>query len=171
MIGLKKGIVKLHRYDTRWRNSYLREKNNLKKILKNNFVEIEHVGSTSIPQLVSKPILDIAVGTKNKSQSLKCRKILKNSNYHYRGELHREEFFFAKGSENRRTVYVKIIIYNSKNWKNYIFFRDSLRKNKKLVKEYAQLKKELSKKYGDNRPEYTKRKGWFIRKVLCQKSK
>lgn len=166
MIGLKKGTVRLYSFDKKWHNAFLREKNVLEKCLDNNFIVIEHVGSTAIPGVLAKPIIDIAIGTKNRKYSLICKSLIKKLGYNYRGEVRKGEFFFAKGPENKRTIYIRIVVYKSKTYREYIIFRDVLKSDKRLIKQYNVLKQKLAALYKNNREEYTKRKDPFIKMVL-----
>ena len=70
MIGLDKNSVKVVPYDATWKDEFEKEKVILKNLLKDFDVRIEHVGSTSIPGLSAKPIIDIALGVKEEKTLL-----------------------------------------------------------------------------------------------------
>ncbi len=61
MYGMKKDELRLLPHDPAWKDNFLAEKNRIAVVLQNSSVQIEHVGSTSIPTVHAKPILDIAV--------------------------------------------------------------------------------------------------------------
>ena len=61
MIGLKRGIVKLVRYNPRWQESFKGEEKNIRKVFGPDALEIQHVGSTAIVGILAKPIIDIAL--------------------------------------------------------------------------------------------------------------
>ena len=171
IIGLKRKKVKLISYRPEWKKLYKKEKNLLLKTLGKNILDIQHVGSTSISGIKSKPIIDIAVGIKSLKIGKKFIVPLKKLNYEYRGNAGvKGRLFFAKGSRKNRTYYLHVEKINSKNWKNHIIFRDYLRSHKKAIKkaikEYNKLKEKLAKKFKDDRDQYTAKKEFLIRKII-----
>lgn len=167
MIGLARGVVKIIPYSFEWKEAYKQEEKLLYSLLDETAIDIQHVGSTSIEGLDSKPIIDIAIGVKSLGDVEKFRSLLEESGYQFRGEAGVEgRIMFAKGSEDLRTHYLHIEIFNGELWKNHIYFRDYLRLNKKSVDEYSRLKKELALKYADDRGSYTNAKNQFIKSIL-----
>ncbi len=149
MIGLARGTVKIVPYSFNWKEIYKEEEKLLYHLLGKTAIDIQHVGSTSIEGLDSKPIIDIAAGVKS----------LDNAGIEGR-------VMFAKGREDLRTHYLHIEIINGELWKNHIYFRDYLRLNKEAVEEYSRLKKNLASKYTNDRGSYTNAKNEFINSVL-----
>lgn len=167
MIGLARGTVQIAPYSNEWKEAYKQEENILKSLIGNYVLDIQHVGSTSIEGLASKPIIDIAVGVKTLKDVEKFKSILEDNGYHFRDNAGVEgRLMFAKGSEELRTHYIHIEVFGDKLWKNHIYFRDYLRLHKDLVDEYAELKKELGTKFGDDRGSYTSSKHDFIENTL-----
>ncbi len=135
-------------------------------------LDIQHVGSTSIPEAKAKPIIDIAVGVKSLKNGEKCIKPLKQLGYEYKHSAGiKGRHFFAKGSEKNRTHYIHIVKLNGRFWKNCILFRDYLRKHKRAVKEYNELKEKLAKKYKNDRDTYAAQKDSFIQKIIKKAEK
>lgn len=166
-IGLKRGTVKLVLYSDEWNTAFEKEKSILSKALKGSFIDIQHIGSTSVPGLIAKPILDIVIAVPNIRTLGKCIKKLEQIGYQYLGDKeNKENYLFVKGREDNRTHYVHIVEINSSNWDNYILFRDYLRNNKDYLMEYSKLKKDLAKRFPDNRKKYTKLKADFIEKTI-----
>lgn len=81
MIGLKRGVVKLDFYSPKWKEYFEKEKEHLQKLLGNSIISIEHVGSTSIPGVIAKPIIDIAVVVKSISLPDKLINLLETLGY------------------------------------------------------------------------------------------
>ena len=81
MIGLHKSSVAVYPYDKSWPEEFEKEKKILKNILKDFDVEIEHVGSTSIPGLSAKPIIDIAIGAKDEKTLFKLESVMAEAGY------------------------------------------------------------------------------------------
>ncbi len=166
MLGLKRGIVKLIPYQKQWHNEFIKEKTFLLKLLKIK-IDIVHIGSTAVPELLAKPIIDIIIGLTPNIQTEQIYKILSENRYEDRGEEGiSERRLFVKGSEHERTHHLHIIDKDSDRWHNYLLFRDYLRQHKSACKEYNLLKQKLAKKYPTNREEYTNGKADFINKIL-----
>ena len=165
MLGLKRGTVKLIPHQKQWRDEFIKEKNLLHSIL-GEHIEVEHVGSTAVPELLAKPIIDIAIGLTPESQSEQIKKILVENGYEDRGDDGSGGHLFVKGSENIRTHHLHIIEKDSELWKNYISFCDYLKSHKPAREEYNLLKRDLEKKYANNREAYTISKADFIKKIL-----
>lgn len=172
IIGLQRKKVRLFSYNPIWKKLYEEDAKLLRSVIGKYILDIQHVGSTSIPGAKAKPIIDIAIGVKKLKNGEKCIKPLKQLGYEYKHDAGiRGRHFFAKGSEKNRTHYIHIVKLNGRFWKNCIFFRDYLRKYKKAVKEYNELKEKLAKKYKDDRDTYTAQKGSFIRGIIKRAEK
>ena len=165
-IGLKRGSVKLVRHNTSWKKLFEKEKNNLKKILGKSTVDIKHIGSTAIPRISAKPVIDVLVGLGSMKNSRRFIKILEKQGYFYRPKFGhiKQHLTFAKGSEIKRTHYIHLVKYNGVIWKRDLLFRDYLRAHSHRAKQYDQLKKKLAKKFTDDRRKYTLNKKNFILK-------
>ncbi len=172
IIGLQRKKVKLSNYNLGWKKLYQKEEKLIRSVIEKYILDIQHVGSTSIPKVKAKPIIDIAIGVKSLKVGEKCIKLLERLGYEYKCDAGiKGRHFFTKGSENNRTHYLHIEKLNGKLWENHILFRDYLIKHKEAVKEYSGLKEELVKKYKDNRDIYTIKKNSFIQKILKKAEK
>lgn len=172
IVGLQRKKVTLFFYNPAWKRLYKKEAKFLRSVIGKYVLDIQHVGSTSIPGVKAKPIIDIAIGVKNLKNGEKCIKPLKQLGYEYKHSAGiKGRHFFAKGSEMNRTHYVHIEKLDGRPWKNHIIFRDYLRKYKKAVKEYNELKEKLAKKYKDDRDTYTAQKDSFIRGIIKKAEK
>ncbi|WP_352169698.1 GrpB family protein [Proteiniborus sp. MB09-C3] len=130
---------------------------------------MQHVGSTSIPGLESKPIIDIVIGVKKLDDGFNCIEPLANLGYQYKGSLgESKRFFFSKGDEKNKTHHVHIVEYGDKNWENQILLRDYLLQNKDAKDEYETLKRTLAKEYADDRETYASKKVEFILETIKQ---
>lgn len=165
-LGLKSGTVKLVEYNSNWPKLYELEAENLRETLDIAAERIQHVGSTSIPGLPSKPILDIAILVDSLDMAEEWKDTLAKLDYWYKGiepDLP-DRRFFAKGPREKRTVYLHIV--NKREFESLLKFRDRLRDNPSLVKEYATLKRKLAAEHKDNRDIYTRSKNDFIKSVI-----
>lgn len=170
MLGLKRCTVKLCDHEQEWE---IEAKNTillLKNILGDIIVDIQHVGSTAIPTIKAKPIIDIAVAVNDFSDVLKLENELKIKGFYYIPTNENSQLLFAcggyyDGTGDNQTHFIHVVLKGSMQWINYINFRDYLNINIDLAKEYEALKIALSKSAKD-RAEYTLGKHEFITYTL-----
>ena len=173
-LGLAKGIVELHEYRDVWKDYAHDAIDTLKHILKDDCIDIQHFGSTSIETMISKPIIDLVVGMKHLDDVLKYIKELEEVGFYYRKEASRpHEYLFASGSyyENTgdlQTHFIHVVEYGSNVWSNYLLFRDYLRSHPKAVEDYTKLKIQLKALHQTNndRSAYTEGKNEFVHETL-----
>jgi GrpB-like predicted nucleotidyltransferase (UPF0157 family) len=167
-IGLRSGRVKLAEYNDGWPGMFEEEKGLLESALRDiGVADMQHVGSTSVPGMKSKPVIDIAVGVKRLSDGKRCIEPLEGIGYEYRGDAGVPgRHFFTKGTGESRTHHVNVEPVSGGLWKNHILLRDYLRKNPGARREYQELKEGLEKKYPEERNKYTAEKDSFIGKML-----
>ena len=159
--------VELREYDSSWPSKFELEKNFLMSIAGYwNEGGIEHVGSTSIPGMKAKPVIDIMFGVKSLQDSLPAIDLLVSNGYQYWPYKKEVMHWFCKPSDRYRTHHLHLIPYQSPLWGERIKFRDILRSNTDIAKDYERLKETLAVKYKDDREAYTREKWPFIREVL-----
>jgi len=168
----KNDSIQLVPYDEQWPILAEEEIKNLYTILpKQHILDIQHGGSTAIPGMLAKPIIDIQIAV----DSLPAIKqaaidILKTKGYVYWEEdPDPEKMFFVKGMPpfgDKRTHHIHIIEPKAELWKSRILFRDYLIKHPKAAHEYKQLKTKLAEEHMHNREQYTDAKTKFIKDVL-----
>ncbi|WP_216318340.1 GrpB family protein [Deinococcus aestuarii] len=167
-LGLKRGIVELRPSSENYPTFFEEERARVQQALGFLVLDIQHVGSTSVPGLAGKPILDLAVAVQNAAQMDACVRSLQQLGYTSFGD--REgwgEYFFAKGTDDARTHYVHLLPLNHRKWSEYLIFRDVLRQRPDLRDEYQQMKTVLTQQHSGSRTEYTARKGLFVQRVLA----
>ncbi len=127
---------------------YQREKVKLKKILTKD-TKIEHIGSTAVPKLKGKGIIDIIISI-NKKNIKKIKDKLQKAGYEFKPKAgDKNRFFFEKDYKHKgkiRRVHLQLTHHNSYVWRRSIAVRDYLRKNPKQSKRYAEIKKKAVKK-------------------------
>jgi len=170
MIGLKRGTVKLLPHDLTWESLFNQEKSLLIETLGDCIVGIEHIGSTSVPGIAAKPIIDIDIGIDSINDLKSVEEIallIKPLGYVWRRQnSNPDNHIFAKGPEECRTFYVHLVEYKGEVWNNDVLFRSYLTLNPKVAKDYENLKLSLAQKYPNIREKYTVDKKNFIIKVL-----
>jgi GrpB-like predicted nucleotidyltransferase (UPF0157 family) len=169
-IGLKRGVVKIVGHRTEWAILYNTESAKLKQCLGNITIDIQHVGSTAVPGLISKPIIDIAIAVNSRETIAAVVKRLPDIGYIDKGDQGASGgYLLVKESEpDVRIFHIHIVEINDVQWRNYINFRDCLRRDANTRKEYAQLKRTLAAKFPTDRESYTGGKKQFIRNVLAK---
>lgn len=172
IIGLEKKKVVLFSYNPKWQDLYKKEEKLLRSVIGKYIKDIQHIGSTSISKVKSKPIIDIVIGVDSLKIGEKCIKPLEKLGYEYKHNAGiRGRHFFEKGTGKNITHYLHIEKINEKLWKNHIFFRDYLISHREAVGEYNKLKERLAKRYKDDRDLYTAKKNYFIQKILKKAKK
>ena len=167
MIGLKRGVVKLSDYNPQWKTFFEKESAIILAATKDFVEDIQHIGSTAIPGLVAKPIIDILVAINSLLNIEKVIDLLKPIGFVYRGEQGiPNRHLFVKGGEDYRTHHLHMVEKEHSEWEKHILFRDYLRKHPEDVTEYSKLKEELLKKYEFDRGKYTDSKSDFIVGIL-----
>ncbi len=128
--------------------------------------KMEHYGSTSIPGMHAKPILDFLVEVSSLQEAVaRIVRLTDTKNWEY--WWYDDHITLIKREEKTRirTHHIHITTFDNKIWKNLVF-RDRLRSNPDLVNEYADLKYRLAEEFKIDREAYTKAKGDFVRKVV-----
>lgn len=167
MIGLNKDLVTVFPYDESWAKEYEKEKLVLQDLLQKFDVKIEHVGSTAIPGLSAKPIIDIAIGAKTEQVLFEIANLLGVAGYDMLNSYETKgEILARKGAPECRTHYIHIQLIDSNYWKEFVYFKQYLLDHPETVREYQELKEDLSVKYANERKKYTAAKNEFISAVL-----
>jgi len=167
MLGLPKGVVKLETYNPKWILEYEKEKVIIENCIRENIIDIQHVGSTSIEGLAAKPIIDIAIGISSLEEGYKCIEPLEQRGYVYKGEAGISgRLFFSKGDLHNTTHHIHVEQIDNINWRNQILFRDYLRLYADIRNEYDELKKKLALEYANDRETYTLEKSEFILDII-----
>lgn len=159
--------VTLLKYNNNWPHEFESEKLFLiEKIGEWLVGSIEHVGSTAVPNLMAKPVIDIMFGVKSLEQSKAAIDILVSNGYcysSYKGDL---MHWFCKPSASHRTHHLHLIPFGGGLWKERVQFRDILGSNTTIAIEYQELKLKLAAEHGNDRELYAVEKWPFINKVL-----
>jgi GrpB-like predicted nucleotidyltransferase (UPF0157 family) len=129
---------------------------------------IEHVGSTSVPGLAAKPIIDVDIVIESPAQLPPVAERLAGIGYTHQGDLGiaGRHAFDAPPAPPPRHVYV--CPRDSIPLREHLAFRDFLRSNPEAAASYAELKRQLCNACADDRAQYTERKAAFVRGVLAR---
>lgn len=142
MLGLNKGLNLLVDYEPQWRDEFEIEKSRIADCLGPLAREIQHYGSTSVPGMRAKPILDILVGVTPLSVWEQCKGPLEELGYDYAAHAGvPEHFIFGRGRDStERTHLVHIVEFDGHEWRSNLDFRDALRADAELRAAYIATK-------------------------------
>jgi GrpB-like predicted nucleotidyltransferase (UPF0157 family) len=129
----------------------------------------EHVGSTAIPGLAAKPVIDLQVAVPGFDVTGPILLALADDGWHpVPPELDRRPWrrFFVLPDGDRRVAHLHVLIEDSDRWLDQLAFRDALRAAPDLVAEYARLKRGLAAAHPHDREAYTRGKAEFVDRVL-----
>jgi GrpB-like predicted nucleotidyltransferase (UPF0157 family) len=158
-------------YDPTWPNRFAQERRLLQAAIGEWAVGgIHHVGSTAVPGLEAKPIIDILVGVESLEASRACFAPLDRLEYLYAPYLPSEMHWFCKPHPSRRTHHLHLIPIESPRYRDELAFRDLLRARSDLADSYAALKRQLADRFEQDRDAYTEAKSAFIQDALIRAS-
>lgn len=161
--------IRIVRYDPGWPAEFDRERGLLQRSIGKWVVGgIHHVGSTAVPGLDAKPILDILVGVEDLEASRACFEPLAELEYLYAPYLPEEMHWFCKPDPSHRTHHLHLVPRDSSRYRDELAFRDHLRANPEKARDYADLKHRLAARFERDREGYTDAKAGFIARILAE---
>lgn len=167
-IGLARGVVRLVEHNTEWAGLYEAEAKRIRNCTGDLILDVQHVGSTSVPDMVAKPILDIAVAVDKKETIAGVVGRLTQVGYNDRGDQGKSGgYLLVKEVEpDVRIFHVHIVEILDPQWRSYLAFRDILRRDVSIRLAYEDLKNRLARQFPEDRVSYTAGKDAFITDVL-----
>lgn len=159
--------VRIAPYDPKWPELFEHERAALAVALSPWLVgPIEHIGSTAVPGLAAKPVIDIMAAVRDLDSSRPAIEALTKVGYCYWPYREDVMHWFCKPSDALRTHHLHLVPLRSQLWLDRLAFRDYLRSNPTIAAEYATLKRELARQYEWDRETYTDAKLPFVERVL-----
>ncbi len=168
-LGLREDCVCVADYHPAWPHLFEQERARIAAALAAETVRIEHIGSTAVPGLAAKPILDIAVAVADLDAAApRVIAALESLGYLFRGEYGLAgRLYFVRGTP-RRTHHLHVVTTGSPHWNHWLQFRDCLRAEPETARQYRELKQALAGRFCENRPAYTESKTEFIESLLAR---
>ncbi len=165
-LGLRQGTVLLVPHNPAWKTAFEIEAERIRLVLGNGQVDIQHIGSTSIPGIKSKPILDLMVGVEDLQMGPLLEPAMASIGYDFaRHAGVPDDHVFGKGIE--RTHLVHVVEFNGPIWHHNLRFRDRLKASPELARHYDELKDQLAVRFSQDRAAYTAAKKAFIDQVTA----
>jgi GrpB-like predicted nucleotidyltransferase (UPF0157 family) len=159
--------IQIAPYEPEWPVRFERERDLLWRVIGTWVVgDIHHVGSTAVPGLDAKPIIDILVGVEDLATSRGCFEPLAEHEYLHAPYLPDEMHWFCKPEPSRRTHHLHLVPRELPRYRDELAFRDHLRSNPEKARGYAQLKHQLATRFAHDREGYTNAKADFIERTL-----
>jgi GrpB-like predicted nucleotidyltransferase (UPF0157 family) len=159
--------ISLVAYDHAWPGRFQDERAELARVLGPWLTgPIEHIGSTAIPGLLAKPVIDIMAGVADLASSRPARAAVATLGYMYFPYRPEVMHWFCKPSPAHRTHHLHLVPIGSPLWVDRIAFRDYLRSQPEAAAEYAVLKRQLAARYAFDREAYTDGKSAFVATIL-----
>ena len=163
--------VRIVPYDPAWPGLFATERDRLCAVLDPREVHgIEHFGSTAVPGLSAKPIIDILIAVRSLAYARATMIApIKSLGYAYWAENPKpDRMFFVKGMPpygKQRTHHVHVTEPDGEMWRRRLAFRDHLRTRPDVARRYEALKRDLAERYGDDREAYSAAKTDFVEPI------
>jgi GrpB-like predicted nucleotidyltransferase (UPF0157 family) len=166
-------MLKIEPYDPRWPARFEDEAARLRRLLGSTALRIEHVGSTAVPGLAAKPVIDIQVSVASLEPAAALAQALTALGYTFVpvGDFDQVYPFFTKPAEWPSSHHVHLCVVGGEQEARHLAFRDALRKNPVLADDYVKLKRALAAAHHGttlvSREDYSLAKSDFVERVLA----
>ncbi|CAA9293460.1 MAG: hypothetical protein AVDCRST_MAG11-297 [uncultured Gemmatimonadaceae bacterium] len=164
------GTLSLVEYDPAWPARYEAEARRVADALGARARGIEHVGSTAVPGLLGKPVLDLSVAVGGEAAADACVAPLAALGYEHRGPYGEDprRRYFVRDAGGRRVAQIHLYILPARAWDELLAFRDALRADARLAAAYAAEKRRVAEAVGWDKRAYSEAKGPFVEGVLAR---
>lgn len=160
--------VELVDHDPAWVDRFHYEREALERAIERWLVgPIEHVGSTAVPGLRAKPVIDIMAPVENLPASRGALPVLAGLEYQYWPYKAEVMHWLCKPSDAFRTHHLHLVPFGSRLWHARLSFRERLRADPVVAAEYTALKEELARRFANDREAYTEGKTAFVERVVA----
>ena len=161
--------IEIVEYDSGWPARFAAEAKRIRRLLGRPSLEIEHHGSTAVPGLAAKPVIDMLVAMESIASAERYATTLVQNGYEpvdarYR-ELWPERIVLVRRERGARVCHVHLMLRSHAVWTRLLAFRDHLRAHPEVAGEYAKVKRSLAQSMGQDRHAYMSAKGDFIRRI------
>lgn len=161
--------VALQAYSPSWPALFAAERDRLLSQRLPGLLDIQHIGSTAVPGLAAKPIIDMLAGVESMAVAASLAGPLCQSGYTTSAEFNAtltDRKWFMRWADGHRTHHLHLVVHQGEVWRQHIQFRDALRADPQLAARYLALKTELAARHAQDREAYTDAKAEFIRSVM-----
>lgn len=164
----QKREYQISEYDSSWVEKYEELKKQIQEIFIDEEFLIEHVGSTSIPGMRAKPVIDICISVPEMKEFESEIQQMEKLGYQW-GKNYIEPntliFFKEKDGSDQKIINVHVCEKESPKEKQFIVMRDYMRAHPEIVEKYSNLKLELNKQFPEDYPAYRQGKSGFLKEI------
>ena len=160
-------LIEVVPYDPQWKTAFEAESQHIAKALATNLVVIHHIGSTAIPHIYAKPIIDFLIEVKDINLVTEQTPAMVGLGYEAMGEygLIGRRYFRKENPPGIRTHHVHIYEIYSPEIERHLAFRDYMIAHPEDAQQYSQLKQELAQKYPEDIEGYMDGKDEFVKRI------
>jgi GrpB-like predicted nucleotidyltransferase (UPF0157 family) len=168
-LGLQYGTVRLVPAEDAWASIAQALAADISIVLVDHAIEVEHIGSTAIPGLLAKPIIDLAVALRPETVVEEIAELMSGLGWIYRGDAGEDGgwVFVMDDAPWHRVAHAHGVPFGSSQWVRYLQLRDLLRQSAAARHTYAEAKQRLAARFPDGRSEYTAGKGLTVQRLLA----
>lgn len=161
-------MLRLEPYDLQWPAQFALEANRLRGAIGPLVISIEHVGSTAVPGMLAKPVLDIAIAVNHERNADDCIAPLTALGYEYRGPYgdDPQRRYYVRDVDGRRVAHIHLYVMPAPAWSEKIVFRDMLRADPEIAAAYIAEKLRVAELVAWDKAAYSNAKGPFIQRML-----
>ena len=153
--------VRLKRHSTIWKWLFRKEKALLRVAMRGHVLDIQHIGSTAIPGMIAKPVIDILAAVSDLERAFACVTAIEQLGYEHKGESEdQRQYYFVKGNPARYHLY--LVERSGEAWVSRIAFRDFVIRHPEIARQYADLKRQLAFQFPDDLRAYQDGKLPFV---------
>jgi GrpB-like predicted nucleotidyltransferase (UPF0157 family) len=164
------GTLRLVAHDPAWPERFAAEAERIRRAAGPLATAIEHVGSTAVPGLAGKPVLDIGIAVASEGDADACVAPLEGLGYEHRGPYGDDprRRYYVRDEDRRRVAQIHLYVLPAQAWDEKLGFRDALRADPALAQAYAAEKQRVADQVGWDKGAYSVAKGPFVEAVLAQ---
>lgn len=163
--------IEIVEYDPGWSDGFVRERDAILELAGRTIIELEHFGSTAVPWLPAKPIVDMLAGVRDVEAVVALAPDLQTIGCTDFGvQVPGRRLFARGGPANEATHHLHFVVYGSPACHEPLFVRDRLRSDRRLAEAYAMLKRQLANIHGPDIRGYSEGKADFIASLLANSS-
>ncbi len=163
-------LVRIVEYDKNWPAAFIAERQNLARVLEVSEASIEHIGSTAVPGMIAKPIVDIMLGLSEVPPSKECVITLVDNGYEFLGESGvPDRYYFRRRGDT--AINLHVVSVNRVHWNSNLVFRDYLRANLNEQIRYTRAKRKALANGNTALSTYSEAKELIVSDLLDKASK
>lgn len=167
-IGLERSTVRIVAYDRRWPGLFDKEAARIRRRVGKEALDLVHVGSTAVPGLAAKPIIDLMLAVASLRAPPTLLRIFEQLGYEHRPlDTIPQRLYFVMERNGLRTHHLHVCEPGSTFWISHLRFRNRLRSDPALARAYEDLKFRLAAQFPNDRLAYTDAKDHFVARALA----